>query len=741
MFITGDVLVYSASDLATAFTCEFDLLRRLDEKLGRVPALDTADPMLDRTARMGRVHEEQVLSEYRRQFGEGVVEIELPLEYTTAALARQQELTVAALRRGAEVVVQGGFFDGRFHGRSDFLVRDGEREGQPRYAVVDTKLARSAKPKAVLQLAAYADQLLRLGIPLTDHLHLHLGTGELTAHDRTASVAVYREHRRHVQYLLDVHRASEAPVHWGDDRYTACLWCERCRAEIARTRDVQMVWGARQQHREALRSAGVGTIDALATAARPVEQIQPEMWHRLQAQARLQLQQERAEADGATHVFSEVHDRAGLDELPVPDAGDVFFDFEGDPLWVDDDRTVWGLEYLFGLMEAGGDYVTFWAHDRAAEGAALREFLHYLRLRRSRYPGMHVYHYAGYEQYTLRNLAMRHGGVEEVEELLGSGVFVDLYRTVKASVRVSQSSYSLKKLEPLYMGSERRSGVTSGGDSVVAYEEACAMRARGDEAGYRSRLAELAEYNRYDCLSTRRLRDWLLAQRDDLGSDDGGGDREPAREPIGVEPQPTLAIQGTAASMPAAVDAAPTVHDDAPGPCQHLEGLSAGLHLVSVTHRGNTVESAQEAAEVVAQVESLIGRDLTDGGQTRPLAETDFLVVAARAEQAQRIDRDLEAAGLAGIRVSTVGDLQDQRAAVVICSLAASAPENARRDLQVLISADLWGAVFSRTRWATILVRSPALTRRMPADAADLAAVGAFLQACAGARERRTRRR
>ena len=49
-------------------------------------------------------------------------------------------------------------FDGRFVGFADFLVRDGEQ-----YRLVDTKLARSAKVTALLQLAAYADALTEIG--------------------------------------------------------------------------------------------------------------------------------------------------------------------------------------------------------------------------------------------------------------------------------------------------------------------------------------------------------------------------------------------------------------------------------------------------------------------------------------------------------------------------------------------------------------------------------------------------
>ncbi|SEE85262.1 TM0106 family RecB-like putative nuclease [Ruania alba] len=741
MFLADDVLVYSASDLSTAFACEFQLLRKLDEKLGRVPKLETSDPMLERAARLGAEHEALVLADYRDRFGAGVVEIDPPTEYTAHALRQQQVQTVAALRDGADVVVQGSFFDGRFHGRSDFLVREGDVDGRPRYAVVDTKLARSAKPKAILQLAAYADQLQRLGIPLAEHTRLHLGNGAITEHETAASVAVHREHRRHVQTLLDGHRADDGPVPWGDERFMACLWCEHCKAEIARTRDVQLVWGIRRQHREALRRAGLATIDALAMATRPVEGVRPEMWQRLQAQARLQLKQEQVIADGAGQVLSEAHDRTGLDELPAPDAGDVFFDFEGDPLWVDADRTVWGLEYLFGLMEVDGAYVTFWAHDRAAEGVALRKFLDYLRQRRARHPGMHVYHFAGYEQYTLRNLAERHGGVEEVTELLDSGLFVDLYRTVKSSVRVGQASYSLKKLEPLYMGAEQRSGVTTGGDSVVAYEDACAMRDRGDETGYRARLDELADYNRYDCLSTRQLRDWLLAQRDALGPDEAVTPSEPGeRAAAETATGETVAAEPVESAVRGLSDAT-AMHDHAAGPLHHLAGIAAGLHLVSVPHRGNSRVSSEESAEIVAQVTSLLGRQLVDGEQTRPLVAADLLVLAADAEQARRIGLDLRAADITGVRVGTVHELQGQRAAVVIGSLAASTPEDVRRDLRFVLAPDRWGAAVAAARWATILVRSPTLTRRLPADPTDLATLGSFLELCTGARERRPRSR
>ncbi|TDE94845.1 TM0106 family RecB-like putative nuclease [Occultella glacieicola] len=607
MFLLDDLLVYSASDLSTAVGCEFAALRKLDERLGRVPKLEVENAFLDRAARLGNEHEERVLEQYRRRFGAGVVEIGPPTAYTRPGLEEQHARTVAALHAGTDVVAQAGFFDGRFHGRADFLVRDGDVDGRPRYAVVDAKLTRTAKAPAVIQLAAYADQVLRAGIDVAEHTHLHLGDDVVTSHSTADGVAVFRERREQVQRLLDEHLLDDGPVVWGDERYRACLWCDYCSAELEPARDVKLVWGVRSGTRNALRAAGITTIDDLAASTGPVPKVRPAVLERLRGQARLQLRQEAAEAQAlgavagaapagtagtagvpaaadpggtaapagganpaavapgpaaatpsgaaAPTVFSEVHTVAALDALPIPDAGDVFFDFEGDPMWVDDDRTEWGLEYLFGLVEAGPEqrYVTFWAHDRAQEAQALRGFLAYVARRRAAHPRMHIYHYAAYEQSALRTLARRHGfGTEEVDSLIADGVLVDLYKSVKDGVRVSQRSYSLKKLEPLYMGTELRdaSGVTSGGDSVVAYERATALRDAGDGAGYAERLAELAEYNRYDCISTLRLRDWLLEQRDRAHADQreaAGGDLDATRAgatatlettPTGVVPPP-----------------------------------------------------------------------------------------------------------------------------------------------------------------------------------------------------------
>ena len=109
-------------------------------------------------------------------------------------------------------------------------------------------------------------------------------------------------------------------------------------------------------------------------------------------------------------------------------------------------------------------------------------FLAMVRKRRKRHPKMHIYHYAPYEKTALLRLAGRYGvGEDEVDDLLRNGVLVDLYPMVRKSIRVGTANYSLKSLEPLYMGS-RSCGtgeVTTATDSITMYAStaSCAPRA------------------------------------------------------------------------------------------------------------------------------------------------------------------------------------------------------------------------------------------------------------------------
>ena len=197
----------------------------------------------------------------------------------------------------------------------------------------------------------------------------------------------------------------------------------------------------------------------------------------------------------------------GLCALPSPSPGDLFFDMEGDGLARDVP-----LEYLFGAVDMHGVYRAWWGHDDAGERRAFEGFVDFAIAQLERHPDMHIYHYAAYEKTALRRLMSRHGTrEEEVDRLLRNEVLVDLYRVVRQGVRLSTDSYSLKKVERLYMPA-REELIADAAGSMVMYERWLNSRGDGGD-GDAALLDEIAIYNERDCVSTAQLRDWLEARR------------------------------------------------------------------------------------------------------------------------------------------------------------------------------------------------------------------------------------
>ncbi|HWS50565.1 MAG TPA: TM0106 family RecB-like putative nuclease, partial [Microbacterium sp.] len=509
-------VIWSASDLKAAAECEFAWCRAIDAKLGRVAAVDEPeDATLARAARLGDVHEQNVLARYIDELGPaGVRQIEKVSSVDRAALAAAVAETGEALRSDAQVVFQAAFSTPEFVGFADFLRRDPDG----RWRVQDSKLARKARVTALMQLAAYVDQLDRLGIPRSDEVDLILGDGTLSTHTVDDLLPLFQVRRARLRALIADRRIEDAAdgtaLAWGDDRgdleIVACGRCATCEEQVIAHRDLLMVARMRPVQRARLRAAGIDTIDALAAASAPPPGMNADTFETLRAQAALQL---RADVEGAPTY--DVHYAAAIHTLPVPSHGDIFFDFEGDPLYTEPaphGEAQWGIDYLFGWVDNDDRYTPLWAHTFAEERRALEVFLDFVNARRTAHPGMHIYHYAPYETSHLVAMAARHGVREaEVDRLLREGVFVDLYPLVLRTVRVGSRSYSIKKLEPLYMGEDvRTSDVQKGDDSIVQYVAARELAAAGERSEADAVLADLADYNRYDCVSTRMLRNWLI---------------------------------------------------------------------------------------------------------------------------------------------------------------------------------------------------------------------------------------
>ncbi|MFT4219241.1 MAG: TM0106 family RecB-like putative nuclease [Microbacterium sp.] len=571
-----DRVVWSASDLKAAAECEFAWMRAIDARLGRVAAVEEPeDATLERAGRLGDAHEQRMLEAYRRAHGDAVREIERVSSANPEALAAAVARTNEALADPSAVVVyQAAFATSEFVGFADFLVRPSTGSGASGpWVVQDTKLARRARVTALMQLAAYADQLDRLGIPRSDTVELLLGDGTTSPHSADTLLPAFALRRERLRALIADRRvdlgAEHPPIAWGDERgdlgVVACGRCATCDLEVVASRDLLLVAGMRAVQRQRLRAHGIETIDDLAAATTPPPRMSADVFASLRTQARLQLQSpaglgipapEPVEGPPPIPTYEVVAPKA-IGALPRPDGGDIFFDFEGDPLYTESPSTssgagdVWGIDYLFGWVDVREQYSKLWAHSLAEEKQTLERFVDLVMLRRSQHPAMHIYHYAPYEPTHLLAMAARHGTREAaVDRLLRDGVFVDLYPIVRRALRVGSRSYSIKKLEPLYMGDEvRSSDVQRGDDSIVQYVESRALREEGRDAAAQAILDDLADYNRDDCVSTRRLRDWLVERAREAGLRPSP---EPGPDEQAYEPSPrALSLAALAASHPA----------------------------------------------------------------------------------------------------------------------------------------------------------------------------------------------
>ena len=530
--------VYSASDLVGFLECEHLTAVERAALAGLVarPVLD--DPELDVLRRRGELHERRYLDLLRAD-GRRVVEIarDGSSQDHGAELRAATDETTTAMSAAADVIYQATFFDGRWRGHADFLLRvesadRPSRWGPYHYEVADTKLARHVKAGAVLQICTYIDLLA--AIQGVEPKWLHVVLGGSAGGQRTLRVAdfmaYYRAARQRFEDSVGPEAAPAAyppgatypdPVEHCD----VCRWRLDCQARRRRDDHLSLVAGISARQRRGLQSRGVDTLEALGTLPLPViprlEGTSAAALERVREQARIQLagrlqdrlQYELFLAPAGEPIPSEL----GLASLPVPSPGDLFFDIEGDPYAADD-----GLEYLFGVMDLDGTWQPTWSTDAAAdftpagEKHAFESVMDLFAARLRQYPDAHIYHFAPYEPTALKRLMGRHATREDdVDRLLRGGALVDLHRVVRQSLRASVESYGLKHLEPIY-GFTRSVDLRDAGSSIVAFEQW--LELNEGERPAADHLQRIEGYNRDDVESTRRLRDWLEERRLELES-------------------------------------------------------------------------------------------------------------------------------------------------------------------------------------------------------------------------------
>jgi len=529
--------MYFATNIADYLACHH--LTTLEEAAaaGEIERKYYNDPGLKLLRTLGLKHEQLYLHELEQR---GLKIVRIPTDTTWTETAG---LTRAAMIERADAIYQATFIDGKWGGRADFVMRVETPSdlGAWSYEAIETKLARSTKARALIQLCHYSDLIAKIQGCQPKWMHVVLGRG---ASPESFQVQQYIAYSRKIKSdflaALEVKAGTyPEPV----EHCYVCDWSPQCNEQWHKEDHLSLVAGITRNQRKALVEREVNTVAKLAGFSLPptpkIDRIAPAPLFRIREQARVQIagleqgkpvyellnpeetrvriprrrKESKSEADGLSATEFTNESLRGLAALPTPSAGDLFLDFEGDPFAFEQ-----GIEYLIGMVTIDDDgstnYDTIWSFDAATEKQSFMKFVRLVNDRRARYADMHVYHYAPYEPTAIKHLAGRHGVcVAEVDEWLRAGLFVDLYRVVRQGVRASVESYSIKKMEPFY-GFTRTVSLRDATSSLQAFETVLALG--DDPAEAQEMLRTIADYNCDDCVSTWRLREWLETLRAEL---------------------------------------------------------------------------------------------------------------------------------------------------------------------------------------------------------------------------------
>ena len=340
---------FSASDLVGHLACRHLTALNLEVARGRRGAPKAWDPELKLLRERGLAHERDFIRHLEEMGREVTTIAGVGIDAETVAA------TVAAMRAGRDIIVQGALAEGRWGGRTDILSRvDAPSDlGDWSYEVIDTKLAQETKGGTILQLSLYSDLVRTVQGVMPENMHVVVPWSEFEPQSYRCNdyAAYYRLVRSDLEAAAETHGPTYPEPR---EHCSICRWNqELCDPQRRKDDHLCLVAGISSSQIEELRSQDVTTTEGLAELALPLAW-RPERgaavgYERVREQARVQVEERRSGQPVWEPLAPEP--KAGLAILPEPALGDIFFDFEGSPFVGEK-----GLEYLFGYLtvdEAG----------------------------------------------------------------------------------------------------------------------------------------------------------------------------------------------------------------------------------------------------------------------------------------------------------------------------------------------------------------------------------------------------
>lgn len=493
----NDQILFSATDLNEFIECQYKSILNFKNLTTPLPKKeDDAHALL--LTKKGLEYESQYLQSLKDS---GCQIVEIPSQNT---LEKRIDLTLNAMKSGADYIFQAALLNGQWHGFVDLLERVNTPSliGSFSYEAMDIKLKRQPDPSHIIQLCVYSDLLKHYQGESPLSFSLVLGNGEKKIFKFCDFVQYYTIIKD--QFEAYTPSLTEKSLHAPCQYCSHCKWQNLCDEQWKRADHLSQVANIQQSQIIKLENNNIQTLESLALLSNSVSisKLPEQTLNRLRSQARLQLIN-RKTGKNEIELLPSAEGR-GFACLPQPDPSDLFFDMEGDPMYSPD-----GLEYLFGFYYYDNEkpvFKPFWAHNKIEEKQTFQFVIDFITDHLKLHPNAHIYHYNHYEETAIKRLASHFGTREnEVDDILREKKLVDLFRVVRDAIRTSEPGYSIKNLEIFYM-QKREGSVANAMESIVVYDY-------WKETKNAALLEQISNYNEDDCHSTYLLQQWLLKLR------------------------------------------------------------------------------------------------------------------------------------------------------------------------------------------------------------------------------------
>lgn len=495
---SNNQIIFSASDLSNHIHCKhltnlnYNVIEGLKEKS------ITNNKVLEVLRERGVDFENSFLNELEAK-GFSIVKIQQDI-------SDAKQKTIEAMHQGVDYIYQARLSNDKWQGWADFLIKvpSPSKLGNWSYEAIDTKLSTQTRAGTILQISLYSEIIEEIQGVLPECMHVRTPESEISYR-----VNDYISYLRLIKKRLDI--AIEATISTYPEPCShcdICNWWEHCNSIRRKDDHLSFIAGMGTSQIKEVKLHGITTLEAMSKIPLPIafkpNKGSKETFTKLREQAR--IQHETRTTQKPIYELLELIENTGFYNLPEPSDGDIYLDFEGDPLVEPS-----GLEYLFGWVFQN-KYYCIWVSNLEEEKAALEQFIDFVFDKRKEFPAIHIYHYAPYETIALKRMMGKYAIKEnEIDVLLRTRSFVDLHRVLKQSIRAGVERYSLKALE-VYHGFVREMDLRTLSTYKTDFE--FLLESKKFELITDEMKAAIQLYNQDDCYSTLNLHLWLEKERE-----------------------------------------------------------------------------------------------------------------------------------------------------------------------------------------------------------------------------------